>query len=656
MANASTPITATGSENKLFTIPFSYINSSHLKFYVDGVDTSSGSSLYTATVQTGGTQVEIKLTSDNSTPAAGKVIKIERNTPITTASVVFSNSSTLKASDLNTNTDQLLFAVQEAADDSANSIVTDSTTNYDAQSRRIKNVADPVDNQDASTKAYTDAQVASTTTNASAAATSATNAATSATNAATSATNASTSETNAAASAVTSANESSAVAPKYTFSNVTDALDPGVGILRIASADASTATNVIIDDQTADTGNPNVEDWLKSFDDSTSTIKGTIRIVQAGTPANYAVYNVTGLTDSSGFIQLAVSHVDSNFSSGTTFADAASLRLTFSRSGDLGTTGATGPQGNVGTAATIAVGSTTTGSPGTSASVANSGSSSAATFDFTSPRGDVGATGPTGPTGAAATIAVGTVTTGAAGSSATVTNSGSSGAATFDFAIPRGDTGAAGSLSGAADGSASAPSISFSADTNTGIFRSGTDTLDVTTGGTTRATFSTTGVNLVGTPTFGGGALAIANGGTGSTTASAARTALGLGTAATSASTDFEAADSDILKADTADVLTAGFASTVHDLSTISSGTTTLDEANGNLQKCVNGGAFTLAPPSNSCTIVLQVTNNASAGAVTTSGFTKTDGDAISTGDGDDFFFYVTVVGSFSHLTVKKLS
>jgi len=52
--------------------------------------------------------------------------------------------------------------------------------------------------------------------------------------------------------------------------------------------------------------------------------------------------------------------------------------------------------------------------------------------------------GVTGPTGTAATIAVGSVTTGAAGSSATVTNSGTSGAAVFDFQIPRGDTGATG--------------------------------------------------------------------------------------------------------------------------------------------------------------------------------------------------------------------
>ena len=58
--------------------------------------------------------------------------------------------------------------------------------------------------------------------------------------------------------------------------------------------------------------------------------------------------------------------------------------------------------------------------------------------------------GATGPQGAAATIAVGTVTTGAAGSSATITNSGTSGAAVFDFTIPRGDAGDLGNLSATA--------------------------------------------------------------------------------------------------------------------------------------------------------------------------------------------------------------
>ena len=82
---------------------------------------------------------------------------------------------------------------------------------------------------------------------------------------------------------------------------------------------------------------------------------------------------------------------------------------------------------------------TATGAEGTNAAVAYNTANNR--FDFTVPRGDTGATGATG---TAATIAVGTVSTGSPGSSATVTNSGTSGAATFDFAIPRGDVGATG--------------------------------------------------------------------------------------------------------------------------------------------------------------------------------------------------------------------
>lgn len=49
-----------------------------------------------------------------------------------------------------------------------------------------------------------------------------------------------------------------------------------------------------------------------------------------------------------------------------------------------------------------------------------------------------------GPQGEAATVSVGTVSTGEPGTSAVVTNSGTTSAATFNFTIPRGATGAAG--------------------------------------------------------------------------------------------------------------------------------------------------------------------------------------------------------------------
>jgi hypothetical protein len=56
-------------------------------------------------------------------------------------------------------------------------------------------------------------------------------------------------------------------------------------------------------------------------------------------------------------------------------------------------------------------------------------------------RGDAGATGPAG---AAAGITVGTVTTGLAGTQATVTNSGSAGAAVLNFTLPQGAAGVSG--------------------------------------------------------------------------------------------------------------------------------------------------------------------------------------------------------------------
>lgn len=119
--------------------------------------------------------------------------------------------------------------------------------------------------------------------------------------------------------------------------------------------------------------------------------------------------------------------------------------------------------------------------------------------------------------------------------------------------------------------------------------------------------------------------------------------------------TNVQAYDADTLFADTDDILTAGFAGTDDDDGTQSSGTYTPIYTGGNYKEIVNGGAFTLAPMANTSTLVLQITNNASAGAITTSGWTIVTGDTISTTDADDFMCYLTVNNSFSHLHVVAL-
>lgn len=100
--------------------------------------------------------------------------------------------------------------------------------------------------------------------------------------------------------------------------------------------------------------------------------------------------------------------------------------------------------GDVGPANSLAIGSVTTGAAGSSADATITGTAPSQTLNLTIPRGNTGATGATGPqgaTGAAATITVGTVDTVGPDDPATVTNSGTSGAAVFDFEIPKGDPG-----------------------------------------------------------------------------------------------------------------------------------------------------------------------------------------------------------------------
>lgn len=123
---------------------------------------------------------------------------------------------------------------------------------------------------------------------------------------------------------------------------------------------------------------------------------------------------------------------------------------------------------------------------------------------------------------------------------------------------------------------------------------------------------------------------------------------------------DVELANSEILKADTHDTLTAGFDSDAESLGTVTTGTIT-PEVDGageeNFKTLTANGAFTLAPPSTSgnCTIIIQVTNGASAGTITASGFTIVNGDDYDTASGNDFLLHIKKVGSFSSLTIEAL-
>jgi hypothetical protein len=102
--------------------------------------------------------------------------------------------------------------------------------------------------------------------------------------------------------------------------------------------------------------------------------------------------------------------------------------------------------------------------------------------------------------------------------------------------------------------------------------------------------------------------------------------------------------------------LTAGYTATANPIGTVSSGTTTPDPTTRNFHYYTNNGAHTLGLyATGDFSMVVQVTNGASAGAITTSAFTKTSGSALTTTNGDDFLLWITKCNGFSHLNVQAL-
>ena len=156
-------------------------------------------------------------------------------------------------------------------------------------------------------------------------------------------------------------------------------------------------------------------------------------------------------------------------------------------------------------------------------------------------------------------------------------------------------------------------------------------------------------------------------------TAAAARTALALGTADSPQFTGIElghATDTTLARASAGVVsvegsnllgaagnatLTGGFNATAFDAGTKSTGTFTPAPLSHNLQRAVNGGAHTLAVPATDCSMVIQYTNNASAGTITVSGYTEQTGEALTTTDGHDFLLFITRINGFITLHIRAL-
>lgn len=126
--------------NDIFTLPFRFIDRSHIQAFVDGAQA-------TFTWQ-GPTTIRL-----DQVPQTGAEVRIQRVTPKTPI-VDFKDGESLSETDLDLLNDHALFLAQETEDLSGNTLVVGESANYEAGGRRIVGLAAPVAAEDAVTKGW----------------------------------------------------------------------------------------------------------------------------------------------------------------------------------------------------------------------------------------------------------------------------------------------------------------------------------------------------------------------------------------------------------------------------------------------------------------------------------------------------------------------
>ena len=153
MANSFVRYTGNGTTTT-YAIPFSYRSADDLSATVAGVNVTA------YTLDAAGTNLTF-----TTAPANNAAIEIRRTTSQSTKLVDYVSGSVLTESDLDTDSDQAFYMSQEAIDKAGDVISLDNVDfNWDIQNKRLKNVANPVDNTDAVNKQFISTNIPNITT------------------------------------------------------------------------------------------------------------------------------------------------------------------------------------------------------------------------------------------------------------------------------------------------------------------------------------------------------------------------------------------------------------------------------------------------------------------------------------------------------------
>jgi len=143
MALSSVQYTADGVTDT-FNIPFGYLSKTDIQVRVDGILDGSVTFPTDATVKT------------SAMPTNGAIVEVKRVTPNTNRAVDFQDGSLLSEEDLDQSALQNFYIMQELYDDLGSKLGLTSTNVFDAQNKKIINLATPTDPQDAANKQYID--------------------------------------------------------------------------------------------------------------------------------------------------------------------------------------------------------------------------------------------------------------------------------------------------------------------------------------------------------------------------------------------------------------------------------------------------------------------------------------------------------------------
>jgi len=127
---------------------------------------------------------------------------------------------------------------------------------------------------------------------------------------------------------------------RWAYSSSTTAADPATGRIAFNSATPASVTEIYLSAYSSEVGNPDVSDWVATWDDSTNVLtRGTLQLRKIGAPEQFMIFELkNNITDNGAWLRLPVAYINHS----GTLINGEALSVGFVRAGNQGPTGTGG--------------------------------------------------------------------------------------------------------------------------------------------------------------------------------------------------------------------------------------------------------------------------------------------------------------------------